>query len=405
MATLQNDIEKIIKYNVTQMAGKQHRNSLHIAHQYHELLEELYIKDPDAIVFVNHFGHVEYHNPAFSKMMMLDKYDKAFSNIYNMDQLPISFELKDELLKITYPNGLEQHKSFRYKVVHFQKSILLQLTFKDQTPIYDAKDAYEALKTLTNHYLAHLTTPMFLVNSDDIITHVPDANLTIFGQPISHLQGESMFEALPFNYATQVKDIIKNITKKISGHFMYQTEDDKIIKVYDTTVHTISEELFLCQLTDVSDLNTMSSTIEYLNSYDSLTGFFNSNYYENTLSTMKDSGHLPMGIYTLTLHGLKQVNQKMGHHHCDKLLITIALNIKSIISQHEIPCRISGDTFIIFFPNCSQSTLDKFCQKMTHFIDNYKKANVGYYLTYTEKSLLVTDKTNDLGAILKGLLL
>ncbi len=79
MATLQNDIEKIIKDNVAQMAGKQQRNSLHIAHHYHDLLEELYNKDPDAIIFVNHFGHVEYHNPSFSKMMMLDKYDKAFS--------------------------------------------------------------------------------------------------------------------------------------------------------------------------------------------------------------------------------------------------------------------------------------------------------------------------------------
>ncbi len=405
MATLQNDIEKIIKDNVAQMAGKQQRNSLHIAHQYHELLEELYDKDPDAFIFVNHFGHVEYHNPSFSKMMMLDKYDKAFSNIYNMDQLPISFELKDELLKISYPNGLEQYKTFRYKVVHFQKSILLQLTFKDQTPIYDAKDAYKALKTLTNHYLSHLTTPMFLVNGDDVITHVPDVALTIFGQPISQLQGESMFEALPFDYANQVKDKIKNITKKINGHFMYQTEHDKIIKAYDTTIHCISEELFLCQLTDVSDLNTMSSTIEYLNSYDSLSGFYNSNYYENTLSTIKDSAHLPLGIYTLTLHGLKQVNRKMGRHHCDNLLIAIALNIKSIISQHEIPCRISGDTFIIFFPNCSQSTLDRFTQKMTRFIDDYKKENIGYYLTYAEKTLLVADKTEDLGAIIKGLLL
>lgn len=404
MAALQNDIEKIIKAHVAQMAGKQQRRSLHIAHQYQELLVELYDKDPDAVVFVNHFGHIEYHNTAFSKMMMLDKYEKTFNNIYNMDQMPISFELNEDLLQITYPNNHIDYKSFRYKVVQFQKSILLQLTFKDQTPIYKAKNAYNTLKNITNHYMTHLTTPMFLVNQAGMITHVPDTPIAIFGQPTNQLQGQSIFEALPFDYANQIKDKMKNITKKLNGHFMYQTELDKIITVYDTTVHRINDDLFLCQLTDVSDLNTMSSTIEYLNSYDSLTGFYNSNYYENTLASIKDSGHLPMGIFSLTLHGLKQLNMRMGHQQCDHLLIEIALNIKAIISQHEIPCRISGDTFVVFFPNCSQATLDKFERKMTKFVDTYKKTYDGYYLTYSEKKILINDNTTDLDTLLKGLL-
>lgn len=387
------------------MAGQhQQKRSLHIAHQYHDLLGELYDNDLDATVFVNHFGHIEYHNTAFSKIMMLDKHDKAFNNIFNMDQLPIKFEMNDQVLHITYPNGLTVYMTFLHQLVHFQKSTLLQLTYKNITPIYEAKKSLETYKSITMHYLSHLKTPMFLLNSDGLILGTPNGALKLFDKQCNQLTGESMFEVLPYDYANQVMDKIKHITLKINGHFMYQTEKDKIITVFDTTVDMIDENLYLCQLNDVSDLNTMSSTIEYLNSYDSLTGFYNTNYYENMISSLKDSSHLPMGVYTLRLHGLKQVNMRLGYHQCDNVIIEIALNMKALISQHEVPCRITGDTFVIFFPNCSKDTMNRFSQQMSNHIEDYKHKYKDYYLGYSEKSVLITDKATELSAILKGMI-
>lgn len=405
MTSLKNDIEKIISQEISTMTGqRQQKRSIRINHQFREMLEELYDHDPDPIVFVNHFGHIEYLNHALSRMMMLDKYDKPFTNIYNLDQLAITFELSEGLLHASYPNGLMQYHSFHHDLVHFQKSVLLKLTFKDQTEIYRAGETLQEIRAISGHYLTRLTMPMFLFDAQGIVVHVPDANLKIFDRPLTSLVGESLYEVLPFDYASEIMDKAKKITDLLSGHFMYQTEKDKIITVYDTTVQKVAEDLFLCEVKDVSDLNTMSSTIEYLNSYDSLTGFYNINYYENTLAKMEDSGRLPMGIYTLNLQGLKQVNIRMGYHQCDNLLIEIALNIKSVISQHEIPCRITGDTFIVFFPNCSQQTLDSFNEKMTEFIRVYKEKYYSYYLTYSEKSILIKDMTTDYSTLVKGLM-
>lgn len=406
MATLQNDIEKIIQNNIHKMAGqKLQKRSLHIAHQYNELLGELYDNDLDAVAFINHFGHIEYRNNAFIKMMMLDKHDKSFDNIYNMEKLPISFELIDNVLHITYPNNRVIHMTLNNQLVQFQKSVLLQLTFKDISAIYVAQTSLKDCQKLSKHYLNNLLSPMFLINQEGHIVHAPNGDLKLFGKNMKQFSDASIFEVLPFDYAKELMDKTKIITSKVDGHFMYQIESDKIITVYDTTVRKLDDTLYLCQLMDVSDLNTMSSTIEYLNSYDSLTGFYNVNYFENLLTTLNNSGHLPMGIYTLSLQGLKQVNTRLGYHQCDNLLIEIALNIKSIISQHEIPCRITGDTFIVFFPNCSQSTMTKFDTKMDAFIDSYKAKYVHYYLTYAAKSILLNDHSTDLSALLSGMII
>lgn len=404
MSDFQKDIEQIIKNNINAMTGsRQQKRSLHITHQHLELVDELYGSDQDAIVFINHFGHIEYHNRAFSKMMMLDRHSQSFSSIYNLEQLNIGFENINGTIHVTYPNGTTYHMTFIHQLVDFQKSILLQLRFRDITEIHHACKALKDLQKKTSFYLEHLPSPMFLLNATGDVVHVPDNSMDIFGQRGKMLKDENIFEALPFDYASQIMDKIKSITPKTNGHFMHQTEKDKIIKVYDTTVHMVDEELYLVQISDVSDLNTMSSTIEYLNSYDSLTGFYNTNHYENTLSNFKDSGHLPMGVYSLTLNGLKRVNMAMGYHQCDSLLIDIALNMKSLISQHEIPCRITGDTFVIFFPNISKNTMDKFNSKMTAFIEGYKETYKEYRLSYIEKNVLINDSTTDIHALLNGM--
>lgn len=406
MSELQTDIERIIKNHINQLTGlRQQKKSLHISHQYHDLLGELYNTDTDGIAFLNHFGHLEYHNVAFSKFLMLDKYDKSFNNIYNLDQLPLTITTDGERIQITYPNNVKRSYVYAFKIVNFQKSILLQLSFKDTSKYSDLADAFAFYKTRYSHYMKHLKNPMFLIDAEGLIVHMPDNNLELFGRAINKHHNESIFEALPFDYANEIIEKVKSVTSKLDGHFLHQIEYDKIITVYDTTVHKINDNLFLCTVVDVSDLNTMSSTLEYLNAYDSLTGFYNTSYYDNLINNFNDSGHLPIGVYTITLQGLKQVNLKLGHHQCDNLLIDVALCIKSAISQHEIPCRISGDTFIVFFPNCSNKTLEKFIKTMEQHVLAFRRKYHDYHITYAQKNIHISDHQADLKAIIKGLLI
>lgn len=403
MITLQKAIEDIVQFHIHEMTGqKQQRRALHLNNAFLETLSSLYDEDEDAVAFVNHFGHIEYQNRAFYRFLMLDQ-DLAFSNIFNLDRVKVELNLDGEDLTAKYPRGLVKHFIFKHHLVSIQKTNLLKLTFKDQTAIFSASKTLDDYKRTVNHYLQHTTTPMFLLNYEGIIQHVP-IHTNYLGKPLENVQNENVFEVLPYDYAKELMNKVHNITPKVNGNFMYQTENDRMVKMYDTTVKQLDKNLYLSQLIDVSDLNTMSSTIEYLNSYDSLTGFYNTNYYENILSSFKNLGHLPMGVYTLNLQGLKQVNIRQGHHKTDNLLIDIALNIKSLISQHEIACRISGDTFVIFFPNCSPDTLEAFKIKMAGHIEKYRVTYKNYYITYSSKQAYITSGTTSISHIIKGLM-
>ncbi len=407
MSTFQKSIEKIIKDNIRSLSGaSKQKRSLHLTHQTIEMFNELYNKEPDAIAFLNHFGHIEYSNKSFSRLLMMDKTTTPIKSIFNLDQLNIQFDLqKDEVLHVTYPNGKVLHMKFSYQLVHLQKSSLLQLRFRDITVNYEKEYTQTLQANIARHYMKRLPVPMFLFNQNGTICHVPDNSLKLFGKPLGSLYHENIFEALPFDYANELMEKTRNITLITDGHFMYQQENDKFIKVYDTTVYMLEDHLYMCQVHDVSDLNTMSSTIEYLNSYDSLTGFHNNSFCESTLQGFSDFGHLPLGLFTLSINGLKQLNFRYSPHECDHLLIEVAIAMKALISQHEIPCRVSGDTFVIFFPNATEVTLTRFVRKMDEHIKTFLSKYYEYHLTYTEKHLLITDNATDLQALLKNILI
>lgn len=406
MSDLHLSIETLIQKYIHQLSKNKHqKKSTHLSSHSKFLLGDLYNTDSNGIIFVNYFGNIEYSNPNFSKFFMLDKCAFNFNNILDLPKLALTATVEDEFIYIDYPNSKRLVFKMLHQIVHFQKSVLLQFQFIDITDSVNQTHFIKAFKERTNDYLSHLDAPMFIINSDGIISDTPTPKLNILGHTYNHIVNQSIFEYLPFDYATKIINQLPNAVEKQATHFLHQTEHNKVIQVFDTTLFPLPDKLILCCIKDVSDLNTMSSTIEYLNTYDSLTGFYNMAFYEDKINTLNNSGYMPIGAYILTLQGLKPLNIKLGHHKCDRLIIEIALNIQSASTQYEFPCRISGNTFIVLFPNCSNKTFNKFITVMNQHIKRYQIDYNDYLLTYSQKTIIITDSTNDLGTVLKGLLL
>ncbi|MDF1615946.1 GGDEF domain-containing protein [Petrocella sp. FN5] len=405
MSDLQNSVELLIKSHIDVLTNNQkEKNSNHISHQDFTLIEELYEHDEKGIVLINHFGHIEYRNKKFSKLFMLDKYEKAFSNLLNLSQLPLDIKYENKIFLLTYPSGLIAKLILNHQIVKFQKSSLLLLKFTDQTERIKNETDNQSFRTKVAVYFKHIETPMFLVNQDGYIVDVPQNNLKLFGQPLRTIYDESIFEAFPYDYAKEIMERVLHTGEKIKLYFQYQHDLGQSIQVLDTTLHKVGDGLTLCHIKDVSDLNTMSSTLEYLNNFDPLTGFHNHNQFELKLKELDQHGYLPLGVYVLTVQGLKQLNKKLGHTNSDQLLMEIAQDLKSAASQYEIPCRISGDTFILFFPNCSTGTLNRFVDKMDQSILSYNEKYRKHLLTYTQKNMIIKTKQNSLSKTIKGLL-
>ena len=405
MSDLQNNVELLIKRHIDVLTSTQkEKYSNHISHQDFTLIEELFAHDEKGIVLINHFGHIEYRNFTFSKLFMLDKYEKTFSNLLNLSQLPLDIKYENKLFLLTYPSGLQSMLHMNHQIVKFQKTSLLLLKFTDQTDTLEKAALDQSFRTKVALYFKHLETPMFLVDPHGYIMDVPQNSRKLFGKLLKTLQSDSVFEAFPYDYAKEIMDRVQHTGEKINLHFQYQYDLNQSIQVLDTTLHKVGDGLTLCHVKDVSDLNTMSSTLEYLNNYDPLTSFHNHTQFELKLKELNEPGFFPLGIYILTIQGLKQLNKTQGNTFSDHLLVEIAHDLKSAASQYEIPCRITGDTFVLFLPNCSSGTLNKFLDKMDQFIQTYHTKYGNHFLTYTQKSMLIKTKQPNLSKIVKGLL-
>jgi len=405
MSDLQNSVELLIKSHIDVLTSNQkEKRSNHISHQDFTLIEELYEHEEKGVVLINHFGHIEYQNGKFSKLFMLDKYEKTFTNLLNLSQLPLDIKYENKIFLLTYPSGFVAKLILNHQIVKFQKTSLLLLKFSDQTKFLENESFNRDFRDKVALYFKHLETPMFLINQEGYIADAPQNNLKLFGKSLKTLLGDSIFEAFPYDYAKEIMDRLQHTGEKLKLHFQYQHDLAQSIQVLDTTLHKVGEGLTLCHIKDVSDLNTMSSTLEYLNNFDPLTGFLNHTQFELKLKDLNQHGFLPLGIYILTVQGLKQLNKTLGHTHSDHLLLEIARDLKSAASQYEIPCRISGDTFILFFPNCSSGTLNRFLDKMDQSILSYHIKYKKHLLTFIQKSMMIKTKQTNLSKTVKGLL-
>lgn len=118
---------------------------------------------------------------------------------------------------------------------------------------------------------------------------------------------------------------------------------------------------------DVTERKNSEERIRYLATYDALTGLPNRSYLEEyfaaTLSFSKRH-QSTFAILFLDLDHFKDINDTLGHHVGDTLLIETAQRLKSILREEDIISRLGGDEFIIMLPNLHLYGIEQVAKKL-----------------------------------------
>jgi len=76
----------------------------------------------------------------------------------------------------------------------------------------------------------------------------------------------------------------------------------------------------------------------------------------------------PFTIAYIDLDNFKEINDRLGHHTGDKLLMTVVSTIRTHIRNTDILARFGGDEFVILFPEtageAARASLDKIHQQL-----------------------------------------
>jgi diguanylate cyclase (GGDEF)-like protein len=89
---------------------------------------------------------------------------------------------------------------------------------------------------------------------------------------------------------------------------------------------------------------------------DSLTGWFNRRYMEETLEReilRASRSRRPLSIIMLDVDHFKEFNDSFGHEAGDMVLQKLCQTLKSHVRNEDVACRYGGDEFVLVLPDTS----------------------------------------------------
>lgn len=115
---------------------------------------------------------------------------------------------------------------------------------------------------------------------------------------------------------------------------------------------------------------------EFLSYHDELTGVFNRNSYKEYCISLREEGLISLGVVSVDINGLKDINQVHGNVYGDNIIQIIAS-----IMETEYPAarvyRFTGDEFLLICENISQESFGVRLKKMKERMQEVCSVSIG----------------------------
>ena len=115
---------------------------------------------------------------------------------------------------------------------------------------------------------------------------------------------------------------------------------------------------YLALLCDISEIKRSQQELEYVANHDPLTNLPNRHLFhhqlEEALHRSKRNRRLG-ALFFLDLDRFKQINDNLGHHIGDQLLVDVADRLKSLAREEDLLARLGGDEFTLIIENLTHA--------------------------------------------------
>lgn len=376
--------------------------------KYQKLMyDTLFIYSPYAVAVLDSEQNVTKINENFTALFHYTEEEligKSLSHIVasaeNINQIDQNvrmiyegLEVKQEGKRKRKDGKLIEVEILCYPVLHHHEILGAYIIYID----ISKKIEYEEQLLLFKQILENNTEGVVITDSQGGIKWINNAFRTITG----YLPGEVIGNTMALlKSGIQPEAFYRDLWKQLLEHGFWQGEICNKRKNGDLysewlTIKSIrnnnsSVEHYVGIFKDLSEKQRIDRRMIELQQRDSLTGLYNRNYCIDRMDSLIEQSraeHTSFAVLYLYISGLKDINNSLGHHYGDELLIELSRRLQVQIDTEELLYRFSDDVFIILYPNCCNRTeLDLFIGRTLdkirkpYRIDNsilYITANLG----------------------------
>jgi diguanylate cyclase (GGDEF)-like protein len=206
------------------------------------------------------------------------------------------------------------------------------------------------------------------------------------------------------SFSEQLLDCWNNVLFQSRETLNYSLRGDPINLHMQWAVlpgHEAHWDLVQVALTDISARKKAESYLEFLGKHDALTKLRNRAFYDDEISRLNRRGPFPVGVMTVDLNGLKQVNDEFGHGAGDALLRRAGEALRKALGETLQAARVGGDEFVCLLPRYGEAEMAALKDSMRMVVEMNNQFYQGPRLSFAVGSS-VCEKAGELERSLRA---
>jgi diguanylate cyclase (GGDEF)-like protein/PAS domain S-box-containing protein len=213
---------------------------------------------------------------------------------------------------------------------------------------------------------------MALLDLDGRFLQVNDAFADMLGYAMPTLLGRRMADVThPENIKADragLADVIGGLRASHTGETrLLRIDGEPLWVLFQTTVIKEGDQprYVLTHVQDITERKSYEGQLRYMADHDPLTGLYNRRRFEEELQRQLGlvNRYGPSGaLLMLDLDHFKEVNDTLGHHAGDRLIVSVAEMLRRRLRETDVLARLGGDEFAVLLPRADRSEAEHLAQ-------------------------------------------
>jgi diguanylate cyclase (GGDEF)-like protein/PAS domain S-box-containing protein len=290
---------------------------------------------------------------------------------------------------------------------HHTKTVILF------TDITQQKDKERHLK-LYAEVFRHIGEGILITDADNRIIEINDAITRITGYPREELIGNTPGS---FKSGLHEKSFYADLWRTLreqgywQGEIFDRTHAGQVIPLLQSISEVRDAEGVLTHhiavMADISSLKETQTRLDFLAHHDVLTELPNrllfSDRLHHAIERARRDQH-PVALLFIDLDRFKNINDSLGHHVGDLLLIEAANRLKGLVRRADTVARLGGDEFVVLLENtASHAAAALLAEKIVvAFKQPFTVSGLDLHIGCSIGTTLFPDDGDDAGTLLKN---